>query len=94
MDNAAFGLCSAIAASDRLATLSALDKGFDLNQTVDWDSANKTLSDTPAPETEAQETLIYKALPLNLAVIHGHLDIVMDLVNAGANPSKKDSRNR
>ncbi len=102
--NPLLDLCTAIIGNNRLAALSALEKGFDVNQFVDWNSLTETVSEEPASLEPvlndiagpriAQESEVYKALPLNLAVIKGHLDIVTDLLNAGANPSKKDGRNR
>ena len=89
-------LCTSVTAGDRLHVLSILEKGFNLNQFQAWNSQTQCPLPDPLPleESSNQESLIYNALPLHLAVIHGHVDIVSDLLNAGADPLMKDGRCR
>ncbi len=89
-------LCTSVILGDRLQVLSILEKGFNLNQLQAWNSQTGfPLPDILSREESAlQESPIYNALPLHLAVIHGHVDIVSDLLNAGADPRMKDGRNR
>ncbi len=88
-------LCHFISVKDRLKTLSILEKGFNLNQTVPWNSKTERIEEQVTQSIqEGTEPDVYEALPLNLAIIKGNVDIVSDLLNAGANPLLKDGRNR
>jgi hypothetical protein len=86
---------STIYSTDRNKVLVALKKGSDPNGFVHWDSSSACATKLPISEVaEGQEGKIYKALPLNIAVIKGNVEIVKELLKAGANPTLKDGRKR
>ena len=88
-------LCTAVFKNDINLTQQILERfPSQLDELTPWNtSLNKPVMIDSTMNLHTVSD-IYNALPLNLAVIYGHIDIVRLLLKAGSNPSKIDSRAR
>lgn len=88
-------LCVAIISNNRSQIKKILNQKIDLNVRVPWDSITmKPASTRKKSIKKKEESNVYEALPLNLAVIFSAAEVVEELIRNGANPTFKDGRLR
>jgi hypothetical protein len=95
MSSAHGELCTAIINNNLTLIKKMLGPKIDLNAKISWDSVTmKPASSRKRSIIKKEESKVYDALPLNLAVIFSSVEVVEELIKYGANPIMKDGRSR
>ncbi|KAI9204847.1 ankyrin repeat-containing domain protein [Polychytrium aggregatum] len=93
-------LCDAAFRNDVAAASELLQSGLHPNSRVPWSSVQRcsiaqlSPSATSTPTQSLAEPEVYGALPLNIAVMRGHLEMVQLLLENGAQVNRRDSKGR
>ena len=88
-------LCVAIINNNRSLITKILSQKIDLNVRIPWDSITlKPASSRKKSVKKKEESSVYEALALNLAIIFSSVEVVEELLRHGANPILKDGRSR